>query len=188
MGDFPVLQTPRLVLREFRQSDVPAVFDIFSRDEVTRYHNRETMDFLNQAEEMVFARVSLFEEGFGVRWGIVMKQEEDTVVGSCGFYHLNKANDSVEVGCDLHPAYWRQGIMTEALSAVIEYAFSERFFFWLNRIEALTYLEQEASIGLLKKLGFKEEGIRREYGHWKGDRHDLRSFALLRRDWEPALG
>ena len=43
MDEFPVLETERLLLREFQPGDAPAVFDIFSRDEVTRYNNLETM-------------------------------------------------------------------------------------------------------------------------------------------------
>jgi [ribosomal protein S5]-alanine N-acetyltransferase len=35
---------------------------------------------------------------------------------------------------------------------------------------------------LLKKIGFKEEGLLRDYGFWKGDFHDLKMFSLLRKD------
>ena len=123
----------------------------------------------------------IWPDSSGVR---VNKVEKRTARITVLDYNLNKASRSVEIGYDLHPAYWRQGIMTEALRAVIDYGFSEEFCFWLNRIEALTYVEHEASAGLLRKLGFQEEGIRREYGYWKGESHDLRSFSLLRRDWE----
>lgn len=102
-----------------------------------------------------------------MRWAIVLREQENRVIGSCGYYNLNEANRSVEIGYDLHPAHWRQGIMTEALRAAINYGFSNKFPFWLNRIEALTYVEHEASAGLLRKLGFQEEGIRREYGHFR---------------------
>ena len=183
MSEFPILQTKRWTLREFRRSDAQAVFEIFSQQVVTRYHNVETMQFLEQAEKLVKARASVFERGLGVRWGIVLREQGDRVIGSCGYYNLSKANRSVEIGYDLHPAHWRQGIMAEALRAVIDYGFSDAFPFWLNRIEALTYVDHEASAGLLRRLGFQGEGIRREYGHWKGQSHDLRSFSLLRRDW-----
>jgi aminoglycoside 6-adenylyltransferase len=183
MSEFPILQTKRLVLREFRTSDAHAVFGIFSHDAVTKYHNVETMQSVEQAEKLVKARASVFERGLGVRWAIVLRERGDGVIGSCGYYNLNQMNRSAEIGYDLHPAYWRQGIMTEALRAVIEYGFNEAFRSWLNRIEALTYVEHEASAGLLRKLGFQEEGIRREYGYWKGESHDLRSFALLCQDW-----
>ncbi|HEY45810.1 MAG TPA: GNAT family N-acetyltransferase [Anaerolineae bacterium] len=183
MSKFPVLQTDRLVLREFRKSDALAVFDIFSRDIVTKYHNAETMQSIEQAEKMVAVRTSLFERALGIRWGIALREQMDVIIGSCGYYNLNKPFRSAEIGYDLHPAHWRQGIMTEALTAAIQHGFGEGFFFHLNRIEALTCVDHEASAGLLKRLGFEEEGVRREYGYWKGRFHDLRSFSLLREDW-----
>jgi ribosomal-protein-alanine N-acetyltransferase len=180
MNEFPDLQTERLLLRAFRPADAAAVFEIFSQEAVTRYHNLETMQSIEQAQKLVEGRASLCERGLGIRWAIVLGGD---LIGSCGYYKLDKANRSAEVGYDLHPARWRQGLMSEALRAAIDFGFSERFFFSLNRIEALTFLEHEASIGLLRKLGFQEEGIRRQAGYWKGAYHDLRSFALLRQDW-----
>ena len=183
MIEFPVLQTERLVLRGFCNSDAPAVYDIFSQDIVTKYHNTETMQSIEQAEDLVQVRASLFGSGLGIRWGFALKEQRDVIIGSCGYYNVNKAFRSVEIGYDLHPVFWRQGIMTEALTAAISYGFGEGFFFPLNRIEALTRVEHEASAALLERLGFQEEGVRREYGYWKGQFHDLRSFSLLRGDW-----
>ena len=183
MNEFPNLQTRRLSLRAFRPEDAQAVFESLSQEVTTRYINRGPMQSLQDAQELVKIRGSLFERGLGIRWAIVLREKTDYVIGSCGFYKLDKGNRSVEIGYDLHPAYWRQGIMTEVLSTVIDFAYSGDFFFPVNRIQAVTYLDHAASIGLLKKLGFQEEGIRREAGYWKDQYHDLRSFSLLRRDW-----
>ena len=49
----------------------------------------------------------------------------------------------------------------------------------LNRIQADTIPGNTASESLLFKLGFKEEGLRRESGYWKNTFHDLKCFALL---------
>ena len=184
MLKFPVLHTKHLVLREFQKSDAQAVLNAFSQDIVTRYHNLETMHSIEQAKKLVKVRASLFEKGLGVRWAIVLKDQQDVAIGSCGYYSGNKAFRSIEIGYDLHPDHWGQGLMRQALIAVINLGFSDAFFFRLNRIEALTYLEHKASIALLKRLGFQQEGVRREYGYWKNQFHDLCGFSLLRRDWE----
>jgi ribosomal-protein-alanine N-acetyltransferase len=157
--------------------------NIFSQDIVTRYHNEETMQSIEQAEKLVRVRASLFGSELGIRWGIALREQRDVIIGSCGYYNLNRAFRSAEIGYDLHPVHWRRGIMTEALTAAIDFGFGEAFFFLLNRIEALTHVEHEASAALLERLGFQEEGVRREYGFWKGQFHDLRSFSLLRGDW-----
>ena len=184
MSQFPALDTERLMLREYRASDAQAVFDIFSQDIVTRYYILETMQSLGQAKALVATRAGLFGKEVGIRWAICLRKNEDRAIGSCGCYRLNKVFRSIEIGYELHPAFWRQGIMTEALTAMLDFCFSDGFFFRLNRVEALTEVENGASARLLVKLGFVEEGIRREYGYWKDHHHDVRAFSLLRRDLE----
>jgi ribosomal-protein-alanine N-acetyltransferase len=72
--------------------------------------------------------------------------------------------------------------MTEALNAIIDLGFMEM---GLNRIEAVIMPENSASIKLLEKLGFHNEGILKEYENWgsKG-LTDLCMLALLRKAWE----
>jgi ribosomal-protein-alanine N-acetyltransferase len=181
--EFPVLETERLLLRAFRASDAPAVLDLFSCVAVTRHHNIATMQAIETAESLVDARRSLYEQGAGIRWALIRRGWGDTVVGSCGCYHPHRAFRSMEVGYELHPDHWQQGIMTEALTAMLDFCYGDRFFFRLNRVQALTELENRASIGLLRKLGFQEEGVLRAYGHWRGRFHDLCCFSLLRREW-----
>ena len=183
MDRFPTLETPRLLLREFQESDAQAVFETFSLDQVTWYLDSETMHTIDEAEKKVKSRIEMFENGQGVRWGITLKDRPDTVIGSCGFFLLNPEWYSGEIGYELHPDYWRKGIMSEALRAVIGFGFSDGFFFPTNRIEAQTYLYSEPSMGLLRKLGFQDEGVRREVYYWKGQFHDMRCFSMLRRDW-----
>ena len=182
-GKFPVLNTRRLVLREFCTTDSAAVFDSLSQEAATKYINRGPMQSLEEAEKLVEVRASLFERGIGIRWAITLRENPEYLIGSCGYYKMDQGNHSVETGYDLHPTFWRQGLMTEALTAVINFAYSDQFFFYLNRIQALTYVDNQASIGLLMKLGFREEGLRREAGYWENQYHDLRSFSLLQRDW-----
>ena len=183
MNEFPILQTERLSLREFQPAYIQAVFDSFSQEKVTKYINRGPMQSIQEAEELVEIRTSLFKRGIGIRWAITTIDDPEKYIGSCGCYKFDQANRSMEIGYDLLPDYWRQGFMTEAVKAMLNFVYSEAFFFHLNRIEALTYVDHLASIGLLKKLGFKEEGIRREAGFWENQYHDLQSFSLLRYEW-----
>ena len=173
------------MLREFKAEDAQAVFGIFSQDSVTRTLNSDVMQSIEEAEKKVSIRKEMFEVNRGIRWAIEPVRNDDTIIGSCGYYLLNRDSYSCEIGYELHPRYWRQGIMTEALTAIINFGYSDSFFFNLNRIQALTYIESENSKGLLKKLGFREEGILRDYAYWKDEFHDLVCFSLLRREWAP---
>jgi ribosomal-protein-alanine N-acetyltransferase len=121
--------------------------------------------------------IDFFDESFelerAIRWGITLKPS-DTVIGTCGYVWLRQYRG--EIGYDLASAYWRRGIMREALEAILEFGFAD---LGLNRVEALVMSENNASAGLLRSLGFHEEGLLRQHDYFKGAFHDMRLFALL---------
>jgi len=84
------------------------------------------------------------------------------------------------IGYDLNPQYWGEGIMTEALFSIITMIFSKSSPFGIfNRIQADTIPGNIGSEKVLLKLGFKNEGLRRQSGYWKNQYHDLNCFGLL---------
>ena len=91
---------------------------------------------------------------------------------------------SAVIGYDISSAFWGNGYATEALRAIIHYAFSGQLPCTdLNRIQADTVPGNLASEAVLLKLGFKEEGLLRESGYWKGKFHDLKCFGLIRSEY-----
>lgn len=180
---FPTLETERLILREFSLADIPMVFDLFRRQDVNTWLDRDPMQIIEEAERSVRSRMSLFTNGMGFRWAIVSKDNPDRLIGSCGYFSVRRGTATVEIGYELHPDYWRKGFMTEALRAAIDYSYSERAILPVHRIEALVMPGNAGSVRLLEKLGFKNEGLRREFGYWSGSYQDVILFALLPSDW-----
>ena len=176
---FPQLETQRLILREIRLEDAEAILRIFGDDEVTCYYHLETFTSIEQTRELIDGMADRFKNKIRVRWGITLKGE-DVIIGTCGYPTWVQSQFLGEIGYDLAQAYWNRGIMTEALAAVLQFGFERME---LNRIEAMVMLENTPSMQLLRKLGFQEEGILREYGFWKGQFHDMKLFSLLRRDF-----
>lgn len=89
------------------------------------------------------------------------------------------------IGYDLMPDYWRNGYATEAVRAIIQAAFMDVLPCGpLNRIQADTMVGHCASETLLRRIGFKEEGIRRESGYWKNAFHNLKCYGLLRSEFD----
>jgi len=132
-----------------------------------------------QADALVARWRERFADRRLIRW-VLTRTEDDWVIGSAGFTDWKRHFRSAQIGYDLIPLYWRQGFMREALTAVLTFGFSRM---QLNRIEALVMPENKASVGLLKKLGFKKEGLLKEYGYWRHKHYDLNLFALLKRDF-----
>jgi [ribosomal protein S5]-alanine N-acetyltransferase len=178
MEEFPQLETKRLVLRELRPDDAEAIFHIFGDEEVMRYRDVLAFTCLEEAQQFLERMRSRREQGEEMHWGITLK-EEDHIVGSCGYsWHLGRQFGAI--GYDLARFYWKQGIMTEAIGALLRFGFEVRN---LHRIEAKVRLGNAASIRLLQKLGFQEEGMLRESLFLNNHFFDVKIFSLLKSEY-----
>lgn len=178
---FPALESERLILDEITAADVQALFKLFSDPVVTQYNDVQTFEQVSDAGWLVNFLKERFESKTGLRWGIRFKGEPGTLIGTCGYNVWMRHNNCAEIGYDLMPQHWSQGIMTEALVEMLRFGFEEM---GLNRAEADVTPDNTASVRLLEKLGFEEEGLLRQRGYWKGEYHDLRFFSLLREEFE----
>ncbi|AIC92954.1 GNAT family N-acetyltransferase [Shouchella lehensis] len=172
------IYSERLSLQEVSQKDAESLFHIWSNPEITKFMNIPAMTNVNQAMEMIQLFESLSREKKGNRFTISLT-ETNTVIGSCGFNYLDYENDRGEIGYELDKDYWGLGYMTEALKALVHTGFSQ---FDLNRIEAKVEPQNVASQAVLKKIGFKEEGLLRKYEKAKGTYIDLIMFSILKED------
>jgi ribosomal-protein-alanine N-acetyltransferase len=183
MKPFPILRTKRLVLRDLKAEDRADVFSVYSNPEVTRFCDMVTLTDPLQAAEIIRVLQADWEKDSGARWAIT-RQGSPAVIGICGV-GWHRHNFSALISYDLNRAFWNQGFMTEAVGAVVGYAFGQA---WLNRITAITVLNNPGSVQVLRHAGFQEEGILREWGFWKGGFKDVRCLSLLRKDAAVARG
>lgn len=185
----PRIGTARLVLRGFVKDDAPAVFAIFSDPRVSEFYDLDTFPHRGQADQLVAKRMQGYPNSgcSSVSWAICLAGNPDLAIGYCGIHSANPAFRSVMIGYDLHPDHWGKGIALEAVSAMLGYCWARDFPFAINRIAATTDLESRRSIKLLKRLGFMEEGVLRQFGFWKGAFQDVRMFALLRSQWQAPM-
>lgn len=175
---FPKLETDRLKLRKLTQADVPAIFHCLSNEEVTRYYGQEPFIEKQQAEQLIKLFDKNYEEKRGIRWGIERK-ETGEVMGTIGYHLWSAPHKRAEIGYEIHPDYWRQGYIKEAIQQVIAYGFEHMN---LQRIGAVVYLENEASNQLLLKLGFQQEGILRVYMVQNEKAYDTFIYSLLKKE------
>ena len=178
----PQLRTDRLILRRLRRRDAQALFDYAKDREVSDRVLWEAHRSLGDSRAFIRAARRQYRKGLPSVFGIELK-ETGALIGTIGFAWLNGDNETAEIGYSLSRAYWNQGLMTEALEAVLRFAFTELH---LNRVEAQHELTNPASGRVMDKVGMKEEGILRESLYIKGRKSDMRLCAMLRADWESA--
>lgn len=175
-SDFPVLDTPRLQLREITLSDAPAVFKIRSDERVMQYIGKPPQKDIREAEQQIQNYLDTYQQNEAINWAICLREKPDQLIGTVGFWKMDKVNHRTEIGYTLQYDYWRQGIMTEAITAVIEYCFKVLDF---HSIEANTDPENEGSGGVLEKLGFVQEAYFRENFYFEGLFLDSRIYSKI---------
>ena len=102
------------------------------------------------------------------------------MIGTIGFHKWSRAHLRAEIGYDLSPEHWGKGYMGEAARAATDRGFQKM---GLHRIDARVYVENQPSIRLLQRLGFKQEGTLRDYFRLSGTFYDHFVFSLLAGEW-----
>ena len=175
---FPTLRGDHTILRELEPADAADVFAFRSDAEVQRY-NSEPMQDVVEAAALID---KLREECMGHRafhWAITHR-ESPRVIGLAGLVSWEPYHRRAEIGYDLRRDRWGQGLATDAVRAMLKFAFTELD---LNRAEAQTIADNHQSVKLLQRLGFRWEGVRRAYS-WEedGNFHDGAIYGLLRHE------
>lgn len=174
------LETDRLVLRRFAVTDADAMYRNWASDpEVTRYLTWPCHASPEATAALLADWVAQYEDGGVFQWAIQRKDSDEGVIGSIAAVKLDETVNSAEIGYCLGRAYWGQGIMPEALRAVMDFLFDEAE---VNRIAAYHDVRNPNSGRVMQKAGMRYEGTLRQAGKNNQGICDLACYAALRED------
>jgi RimJ/RimL family protein N-acetyltransferase len=179
------LETDRLVLRRFTETDVDALVALDADREVMRFINGGTPTPREVIQSDVLPRFLQYYErypGFGF-WAAIEKSTGEFL----GWFHLRPAEsdgpDRAELGYRLGRAAWGTGYATEGSRALIEKGFTE---LGLRRVYATTMTVNVASRRVMEKAGLSL--VRTFHESWpypiEGSEHGDVQYAIEREDWE----
>ena len=148
-----VLETERLSLRQFTVNDAEFILTLLNEPSFLRYIGDKQVRNLEDARQYILnGPVASYERnGFGLY--AVELRESNMPIGMCGLIKREELPDP-DIGFAFLPDFWNKGFAFEAAAAVLQNA-GERL--RLERILAITSLDNEASIKLLQRLGFRFE-------------------------------
>ncbi|MBT2291778.1 GNAT family N-acetyltransferase [Paenibacillus albidus] len=178
-GSVPTLNGRSLDLRAMTADDAEALYRIWGHPQVAPWLGMPPLSSVEETRLLIDQLLDMSLEEENLRWSILGPEGE--VIGSCGYnnWQLEGAYRG-EIGCELAPECWGQGMMTEALGLVLDYGFDKM---GLNRIEALCHPDNGRAAGLVQSLGFRQEGILRDYRHLPSGFQDVLLYSLLSREW-----
>ena len=164
-----VLETERLSLRKLTIEDAQFILTLLNEPSFIRYIGDKQVRNVEDAEAYILnGPVASYERnGFGLY--LVELRESYTPVGMCGFLKREELPDP-DIGFAFLPEFWRKGFAFEAAAALLQNA---RARLKLQRILAITSLDNEASIKLLERLGFRFERVTQ----LAADREQVKMFA-----------
>jgi [ribosomal protein S5]-alanine N-acetyltransferase len=147
MSQLPeALETTRLVLRKPTVADAPAMFEAYSRDpQVIRFLAWATHSSPLEAEQYLSERVAEWVNGVRWTYAITLKPRSSMI----GHVRLTPTGEGVRIGYALAARFAKQGLVTEALLALIPHAERLSHRFW-----AYCDTENYGSIRVLEKCGF----------------------------------
>ena len=148
---FSVLTTHSLKLRQLTFEDAEAIYRIRSDEKIAEFLDRPICKSIDEAKEFIQKITDGYEKNEVLYWAIT-EMEKKELVGTICLWKISREKMKAEIGFELLPEFQGKGIMKQALSRVIEYAFNE---LGLNIIEGEVAKENQRSIKLMVKNGFK---------------------------------
>ncbi len=176
------LLTERLALRLPELADVPFLLRWINEPAVFRPLASRHRPY-KRPEEVAWVKRSrrAASKGENLNLAITLRDGR-THVGGIGLEVPDWDNGHGWMGYWLAPKYWHQGYASEAASAICRLAFRDLA---MHRIDASVFEFNPRSMRVLRKLGFKREGRKRDVLFRGGRWHDEVSFGLLARDFRP---
>jgi len=150
-----VLETDRLVLRRLSIEDAEFVFELVNEPAFLQFIGDKGVRTLDDARDYILKGPVDSYERFGFGLYLCEVKDSKTPIGICGLIKRECLED-VDIGFAFLPGFWGKGYCYEAASAVLAMGKSV---FGLDRIVAVTSINNDRSIRVLEKLGMKFEGM-----------------------------
>jgi RimJ/RimL family protein N-acetyltransferase len=177
---FTRLETARLILRRFRESDLASFIAYRNDPEVARYQSWESIS--RSGAQKFIPHHNRNRPGIAGKWFQFAAEvkENGELAGDCALLVVKSAPRTGQIGYTFARAYQHMGLATEAVRAVLDFAFD-----WirLNRVTATMDCRNARSVALAERLGMRREAHFIQNAWFKGEWCDEYLYAVLREEW-----
>lgn len=172
------IETERLILRQATMDDANAMFHNWANDpKVTKYLTWPAHSTPEVTKAILQDWITSYERNDYYQWMIQLKDSNIGPIGSISVVSLDDKDAKAEIGYCIGRAWWRQGITTEALGAVIGYLFNKT---GIQRIEARHDVNNPHSGAVMRKCGMQLMGIAEKAGKNNQGICDCATYAILK--------
>ena len=175
------LMTDRLILRPFRMEDAQAMYENWASDPaVTKYLRWPPHESVADSEMILSGWTRYYANDDFYQWAIVLRDGGDMPIGTISAVDSNEKTKMVHIGYCIGRNWWRQGITSEALAAVMDFFFRE---VEVNRLESQHDPNNPNSGSVMLKCGMRHEGTLRESDWNNQGICDAAMYAILAKNY-----
>lgn len=172
------IETDRLILRRYVIEDADAMYKNWASDsEVTKFLTWQPHSSVDVSRGIIENWLKEYSDEKYYQWAIVLKANGNEPIGDISVVHMKEDISMVHIGYCLGRAWWRRGIMSEALKAVMDFMFDT---VEVNRVESRHDPMNPNSGKVMQKCGMKYEGTLRSADRNNQGICDACYYALLR--------
>lgn len=181
LSSFPTLTTSRLQLRKIEVNDAPELFKLRGNTELMRYVPRPLANSADDVTQLINDWLTAVDAGNCFHFAITLK-EQNIMIGHMLLFNIQPEHSRGEMGYMMAAEHAGKGYTTEALQAVVSFAFGSME---MHSLEAIINPKNIASAKVLQKAGFVQEAYFRENFFWQGLYEDTAVYSLLQTDLKP---
>jgi len=159
--DFPNLSTERLIIRRIAEQDDLGMFSLRSDDRVNHFIKRAKMRDIQEARSFIQELNQKIDADLSLYWAITLKGHDD-LIGTICLWNFSEDKTQAELGYELKPEFQGQGLMDEAVKAVVACSFES---IGIQTLCAFTHQNNNASRRLLEKNGFELDPEQKDEGN-----------------------
>ena len=151
-SEFPEIETERFYLKKFKNIYLSDLSQMMSDKETMKYSGMKIENAIELAQFYVNKIDNLYKNKKGLKWAILNKSTGN-FTGEIGFYNIDLNANHTELGYTINRIYWRQGVATECINELTNFAFNK---LGMSEILLLIADNNYKSINLAKKLNFQQ--------------------------------
>ncbi|MDF2436943.1 MAG: alanine acetyltransferase [Bacteroidota bacterium] len=178
--EFEILTTERLLLKKLTPEGFAWIFENLSKEEIKKELGLSADEEFETEKKKNTGGYKTYNKSI-VHFKLILK-ETNEVIGGAGFHNWYFDHFRAELGYALtKDEYKRKGLMGEAVSTILNYGFNQMN---LNRVEACISPANDASLALIKKFNFTQEGYLKQHYVRNGEVQDTIIFSLLKEEYQ----
>lgn len=178
------IETERLIVRDYVEEDIEGFHELFTNEEVMLLMPEIKTSCLDESKKYLYEAIveSKYEDRRKFFFAITQR-DTGRYIGEIGYSTIIDCDEGrvVNLGYFIFPQYWGRGLVTEAVRAVMSYAFRETD---VIKVESGCLKANIGSVRVMEKAGMTREGELLKHMYYNGRLHDRLDYRMLKEEWQ----